>query len=307
MLRKLHQFIKLKSGIAENSEHLQQLESRLQRQLEFLASWQQLMAPELIPIAESWLEEVSWQLKEKYDCGDFATAISKNDIMFAYHLYANGTAVKKAVAGYFRVGCTASHALRQILDQRQLQPASLLDFGSGYGRMSRFLPGYFPESDITVSEVKPLALKFQQQHLGLKTLSHGPSPADFPATKFDAIVALSVFTHLPQTLFEAWFATLVKALNPGGSLVLTYKDLEIEQPQAVSQSGSSEDFLYLKKSEDALFPFVEDSNLDEQEYGVSFVRRSYLQQLAGAEGLSIEFLGDELARAQQAAILKKDH
>jgi SAM-dependent methyltransferase len=46
-------------------------------------------------------------------------------------------------------------------------------------------------------------------------------PTSYPSARFDAIYAISVFTHWPEPLQHAWFRELLRLLRPGGRLLLT--------------------------------------------------------------------------------------
>ena len=44
---------------------------------------------------------------------------------------------------------------------------------------------------------------------------------DFPDAEFDAVVGVSVFTHLPNQLQDIWLAELRRVTKPGGVLILS--------------------------------------------------------------------------------------
>jgi len=46
-------------------------------------------------------------------------------------------------------------------------------------------------------------------------------PLPYAAESFDVIYCLSVFTHLNETMQDAWLAELRRVLQPGGLLILT--------------------------------------------------------------------------------------
>jgi ubiquinone/menaquinone biosynthesis C-methylase UbiE len=46
-------------------------------------------------------------------------------------------------------------------------------------------------------------------------------PLAYEANHFDFIYALSVFTHLPESLQTAWMSELARVLKPGGYLLMT--------------------------------------------------------------------------------------
>jgi SAM-dependent methyltransferase len=116
---------------------------------------------------------------------------------------------------------------------------SVLDFGCGCGRLCR----YFEGSDryrVSAAEIDPALVEWCQSNLKrVDTRSNGASPpAPFEAHTFDLIYSLSVFTHLPLHLTEAWLADFARMAKPGGLLVVTTHGdhaLSIIQPSEVHQ------------------------------------------------------------------------
>ena len=98
---------------------------------------------------------------------------------------------------------------------------SVLDFGCGCGRVTRYwngFPGAVSGSDVSAKAVEwcranlPFA-RFEQNSLA--------PPLVFGDECFDLVYALSVFTHLTAELQLAWRDELRRVLRPGGRLLLT--------------------------------------------------------------------------------------
>jgi SAM-dependent methyltransferase len=105
---------------------------------------------------------------------------------------------------------------------------SVLDFGCGCGRVTRFIPQGI---DATGVDIDGEAIRWCQQNLSSKAkfeLNNPEPPLEFPDQHFDLIYCISVFTHLPLEMENAWLRELRRVLKPGGWLfisTLSDKDL----------------------------------------------------------------------------------
>ena len=239
---------------------------------------------------------IQLDIHEKYGISEFPGLIHKNDLMFQHHLYHHPD-LGEALKHYFRVGASISKEVSQIFT---LAPGSrLLDFGAGYGRLTRFLPQFSPEVELVASEVKPECLKFLEEHLHVTGILHGTDAGSFPDRKFDAILALSVFTHLPEKLFQSWLGRLSNALNGGGEMIITWNDISNKA------SLAGQDFHYSSESEDSFFRTADRLESD-AEYGLTFISRNYLEELAQSFGLHADFSHQGFTGSQSTCLLARD-
>ncbi|URQ74229.1 MAG: class I SAM-dependent methyltransferase [Candidatus Ochrobactrum gambitense] len=101
--------------------------------------------------------------------------------------------------------------------------ARVIDFGSGWGRITRTFLKDVPSDNILGVDVRPDAVELAKSlasNLKFRTIQPTP-PTGLPNNEFNLIVAYSVFSHLPENIASAWikeFATLLKA---NGLLVIT--------------------------------------------------------------------------------------
>ncbi len=302
ILKKAVDYLRIKSGIEENRQHLKKMEERHR----FLLANIHLAQPEVLNLDKDALESAVQKIRQEFQVQAFKTEIHKNDLMFTFHLWHHSDDLAKAVHSYFKVGARTAQNFRKSVSEQNLPTKNILDFGSGYGRVSRFLPAFFSDSKITVSEVKNQSMLFQKEKFGFQTLAHSSDFKEFPSQKFDLMLALSVFTHLPQALFEGWLAALYENLQPGGGLVFTYKDLKERGHHADEKTVISrdQDFVYTTQSEDELFSFVPDS-LKSDEYGLTLVTQDYLKKQAKKLNGKMVFLDNDFTVVQDAAILIK--
>lgn len=138
---------------------------------------------------------------------------------------------ERALAVYYQSGASIARVLLQVLRWRFGDAArvpSLLDFASGYGRVTRFLLDAVPAGAITAVDVLPAARSFQQRVLGVRALPSSATPESLALPgRYAAIFATSLFTHLPETRFAAWLQALLARLEPGGVLAFSTHDLSL--------------------------------------------------------------------------------
>lgn len=162
----------------------------------------------------------------------------------------------KALFAYFRSGLSVADALLQVLRWRFPSrvggnaAGKVLDFASGYGRITRFLVREIPPERLWVADVYEGGVRFQEERFGVHGVVSAVRPEDLDLDeRFDAILVTSLFTHLPEERFVAWLRALLGRLAPGGVLAFSTHDPSLLAPrpempesgllfQAVSESGS---------------------------------------------------------------------
>lgn len=262
--------------------------------------------PTILPVPGETLQEALKKLQELNVNLKFDTNIHKNDIMFLYALY-NHKSDAQALFSYFNEGFKIANRFKAAADDMQLKQNSILDFGSGYGRVSRFLPHVFPTAELYASEVKHNSLVFLEESLRLNTLQQTANQKQGVWPKQDLILALSVFTHLPKNLFISWLKQLVETLNPGGALFFTFKGMKENRQYLgrVKRYFLSKDFVYLKNSEDMLFPYLSDANQKIDEYGVTYVSNMFIKQQAQNLNTTCVFYEPSISNSQQLCVFIK--
>ncbi len=270
---------------------------RLQKQIHFLSALVNFSGQNTMEPNPALKAKLLLFFQNDRGLKDLYFPVHKNDIMFLYHLYHHQSDTEEAFKSYYRVGLNIAESCADQINKHTAEKQSILDFGSGYGRVSRFLPFFFPNANIFISEIKPDALLFQKEEFGFETVAHTHLAESFPTKSFDIIIAGSVFTHLPQDLFEKWYAVLCKSINKKGMVMFSYNDIErIASP-------NNPDIHYTSQSEDSFFR-VSDRLADDNTYGLTFVSQNYLSKLAKDNGLEIYFEKEVQLAKQKIAVLK---
>ncbi|KGQ20803.1 Methyltransferase type 12 [Lysobacter dokdonensis DS-58] len=99
----------------------------------------------------------------------------------------------------------------------------VLDFGCGWGRISRMFLREVSANDLHGIDVDPDFIALCKQLFGSERFSTcAPMPdGALPAQGFDLVVAYSVFSHLSQAAATAWLDEFHRILKPGGFVGFT--------------------------------------------------------------------------------------
>lgn len=102
----------------------------------------------------------------------------------------------------------------------------ILDFGSGAGRLTRWMADVADDQQVWGVDVDVAAIQWAQQHLSpplnFSTCTTAPH-LPFEDRSFGLVIAGSVFTHI-DNLADSWLLELRRVTRPGGILYLTVHD-----------------------------------------------------------------------------------
>ncbi len=115
------------------------------------------------------------------------------------------------------------------LESAEMYSARVLDYGCGYGRISRLMLKYFPFENLYGADPWQQSLDLAWE-AGFKSnyvlTDEVPDDLPFEKASFSLIWAFSVFTHLsPEVGFRS-IQTLARYLKSDGSLVITLRPIE---------------------------------------------------------------------------------
>jgi SAM-dependent methyltransferase len=120
---------------------------------------------------------------------------------------------------FLRSGRLGFESIRRHVPIDELE--SVLDFGCGCGRVTRYWLGAGPH--VAGSDLNEDAVEWCRRNLPFARfeLNGLAPPLAFDDGSFDLAYGLSVFTHLPEELQVGWLHELHRVLRPGGRLLLT--------------------------------------------------------------------------------------
>ena len=143
---------------------------------------------------------------------------------------------------YFNIGkCQAEYFRNTVTPYLPNEmPLSILDWGCGPGRIIRHMgTGWSKDQKITCYGVdyNPDTIKWCQKHIPEINFSKNElaPPLQFDTNSFDVVVARSVFTHLSETMHDAWLQELHRVLKPGGLLLATLHGDHFESKMTKSE------------------------------------------------------------------------
>ena len=197
-------------------------------------------------------EELDRAIDERDDMLDFAVQMFDRDR-------------DVALTSYFQNGLEQFEVVKRIAAWRPSHPRRMLDFASGYGRLTRFLVHQHLAGEITVSDILEGGMEFQARQFGVRTILSTTRPDDFAApSKYDLIFVASLFTHLPPATFTPWLRRLATLLEPEGLLLFSVHDESIAPAKV-------EDGISFKT-------YSESRVLDAEDYGSTWVTESFVRE-----------------------------
>jgi SAM-dependent methyltransferase len=148
----------------------------------------------------------------QYRAGSVDLTISDRDDMF----------VAGQLDHYLWAGTSALEIISEaMLLARKTRFHTVLDMPCGYGRVTRHLVKFFPDSEVFVSEIDKAKQTFCASTFGGREVD---LPADFsgePTRYFDMIYVGSLLTHLSANRSIDAICYLLKSLSEGGLLIIT--------------------------------------------------------------------------------------
>jgi SAM-dependent methyltransferase len=97
------------------------------------------------------------------------------------------------------------------------------DWGSGFGRVARYIPQFLPGAEVIGIELDDMNLNWMRERLpqvrGVKVDLSAKVP--LPDASLDLIYGISVMTHIRGPEQAAWLRELKRLLAPGGVMLLT--------------------------------------------------------------------------------------
>ena len=202
-------------------------------------------------------------------------AIHPADEMLEFAIAEAAGDLDAGLAAYFVSGLEIAETIERIAAARfggLARVGAMLDFGCGYGRITRFLVGSLPAERLWVCDLVGDAVEFQQHRFGVRGFRSAPRPEELAppsaAPPFDLVYVGSLFTHLPPQRFSPWFDRLAGLLAPEGLLVMSVHDRELLPPQ-----------LSMPAAGICFRPHSESRTIDHAEYGSTWVTEDYVARV----------------------------
>lgn len=242
----------------------------------FISNWLYHQAPQLMPMGLHELDLIKKFCLEHHIVPTLSSSISKNDVMFHYSLLYEKD-YHRTLWGYLAVGFSGFELIRNLIKDYIKEASSelkILDFASGHGRVTRFLVNHYGPQHVFSSDIKPDAVQFHKDFFGIHSFISSYSPEAVSCDeRFSFIFAGSFFSHLPRNTFYSWLSVLGSWLKPGGILAFSVHDISL-----LGGDPEGSGFYFHASNEDRMFPEIEGHLQDEQQYGISYVSETFVQQ-----------------------------
>ncbi len=196
-----------------------------------------------------------------------------HDIDYIFRFLLEMMPSSEAVASYFQDGANSGKKLSKILEELKIERTSktaLLEFASGYGMVTRHLLKELSPIRIVSCDIHQQAIDFLHSTLGVETILSKSVPEEIKwQDSYDVVFALSFFSHMPDHSFGRWLKTLFDALKPNGYLIFTTHGISSTKLKNLT-IPAEKGFLFV--------PMSEQKDLNENEYGSSYVTSKYVKQ-----------------------------
>jgi SAM-dependent methyltransferase len=170
---------------------------------------------------------------------------------------------------------------------------SILDLGSGYGRVTRWMRAAFPDAKITVADLDRNAVDFCAE-----TFNATATSSPFEPDSYDLVFLGSVFTHLPPAETVKMFYKSIGSLRANGVLVFTtqgrYAALRAEaEPDARITRTIDRDALMLALGAFRADGFGFVANKNTPDYGSAWTSPQWFFERFGADPDVVQILFQE--------------
>ena len=128
----------------------------------------------------------------------------------------------------------------RLFDRHISDFKSILDWGCGCGRLTRYLHDLPPRSSVTGIDIDSDNIQWCQKNLPFGSfcpISTTP-PTSLQGSAFDLIVGISIFTHLRQRDEFLWLEELKRLAAPGAILLMTIHGMD-----TLCRSGLARDLI----------------------------------------------------------------
>lgn len=228
--------------------------------------------------------------------GRFAAAVDPQDDLLHYALADNEGSAYRAHRSYFDGGRANAQAIEDLLaatGPALREARSVLEFAAGYGRVTRHLVPRVGRSRVTVSDVDRRAVDFVTATLGVDGFYSTEHPGELVCEeRYELIVVVSLFSHLPEATWAAWMRRLLALLEPGGSLLFSTLSLRGEAVLPEDREGFARGFLYKPHNETR-------GRLSVEQYGTAVQSPDYVAR-------AVREVGGELVGHRERALDVQD-
>lgn len=178
-----------------------------------------------------------------------------------------------ALRYYFFDGLNSAKSLRDVLGElRVSETATLLEFASGYGCVTRHLSKTLPRTQLTSCDIHSGAVAFLGKELKASAVLSDRVPEHLNIRQlYDVVFALSFFSHMPRSTWLRWLLALYARVRPGGHLIFTTHGAVSAQNHFGKPEVPADGFWFRADSEQ--------KDIDVNDYGMTITLRRFVEGL----------------------------
>ena len=214
---------------------------------------------------------------------DINRTIHPDDEMYRFMKEQGKTDDQYFVSGNNTMQILTSHL--ETIRPELLADKKICDYGCAHGRITRHIPKFLKPNYLIGADVWESAATFCRDHFGSTPyVLSNDNPLSDLGIKFDVIIAISVFSHLPPHRFRENLYSLSQSLSDNGIVLFTTHGENVQASHDIELKGG---FFYGQLGPR---PNHTDGRLSGDEYSFMCVTKGYVvEQLAQADLKLIEF------------------
>ncbi|MGH1541895.1 MAG: class I SAM-dependent methyltransferase [Arenicella sp.] len=161
-------------------------------------------------------------------------------------------------------------AYKNAHEEPKSENIKLLEFASGYGRLTRHLVND-EKFNLTCCDIHEEAVSFLKDTFAVNAFASELTPDQFSTPEtYDVVFALSFFSHIPKQYWKPWLRALFDAVTPGGVLVFTTHGLSSKSKHFPTHDFDSEGFHF--------YADTDQEDIDMQYYGTTLCLPGFVMQ-----------------------------
>jgi len=230
------------------------------------------------------IDQYESQIRKYAEETGVSASIHPKDFIFQF-LITNPVFKSKenAVRYYFHDGMNSAMQLASLMKDVGADPndgASLFEFASGYGCVSRHLMNHLPGAKTVSCDIHGQAVDFLKNEIDVSGVMSNSTPEFLEVhERFDVVFALSFFSHMPRSTWLRWLIPLYSRVKEGGVIAFTTQGLKTAHDYMGNPKIPEDGFWFSAQSEQ--------KDLDTAEYGQTVVTKGFVEEqvkyLPGAE------------------------